>query len=344
MKKTRGNILICTIIYLIIFILLKKILNEFNLEYMQWIKYFSIIIITIGTIIGTIQILKKKKIILVILLIFETVIITFIVGILLLALVLNPEEVVYKNGKKMVKETRSVLLSNWINYYDYKNIFVRGKNKRIHESYNNSLNEYLDTIYFDEKGNRILNDDEKKKTNTEELKNNIVEEDIKQSETIKINDTIYEKIVDKNTIIRILYKGSILAQRSAISIEKTIDGGKTWNNQIKDYDGFMQIHNGAQFIFLDEMIGFINDPGLAGTNGENRNLLVTTDGGKTFKKANIIHPDNIIEESLLVDSVPYIEKGILKLDVYTINYNKNPIKTYYKFYSQDNGLNWEYSI
>ena len=290
MKKTRGNILICTIIYLIIFILLKKILNEFNLEYMQWIKYFSIIIITIGTIIGTIQILKKKKIILVILLIFETVIITFIVGILLLALVLNPEEVVYKNGKKMVKETRSVLLSNWINYYDYKNIFVRGKNKRIHESYNNSLNEYLDTIYFDEKGNRILNDDEKKKTNTEELKNNIVEEDTKQSETIKINDTIYEKIVDKNTIIRILYKGSILAQRSAISIEKTIDGGKT------------------------------------------------------FKKANIIHPDNIIEESLLVDSVPYIEKGILKLDVYTINYNKNPIKTYYKFYSQDNGLNWEYSI
>ena len=290
MKKTRGNILICTIIYLIIFILLKKILNEFNLEYMQWIKYFSIIIITIGTIIGTIQILKKKKIILVILLIFETVIITFIVGILLLALVLNPEEVVYKNGKKMVKETRSVLLSNWINYYDYKNIFVRGKNKRIHESYNNSLNEYLDTIYFDEKGNRILNDDEKKKTNTEELKNNVVEEDTKQSETIKINDTIYEKIVDKNTIIRILYKGSILAQRSAISIEKTIDGGKT------------------------------------------------------FKKANIIHPDNIIEESLLVDSVPYIEKGILKLDVYTINYNKNPIKTYYKFYSQDNGLNWEYSI
>ena len=35
-------------------------------------------------------------------------------------------------------------------------------------------------------------------------------------------------------------------------------------------------------MFIDENIGFINDLGLAGTNGENRELLVTVDGGKNL--------------------------------------------------------------
>lgn len=63
----------------------------------------------------------------------------------------------------------------------------------------------------------------------------------------------------------------------------------------------------------------------------------TTDGGKTFTKANFIHSNEINEENLFVDGLPYYEDGILKLKVYELKNSKN---IYYEFYSNDNGLNW----
>ena len=175
-----------------------------------------------------------------------------------------------------------------------------------------------------------------------------MEEIEKQEEKAKIiipsssDDILYKKEINENTIIRIRNLGAILAQRSIIDIEKSTDGGKTYRNQIETADGFIQIHNGAKFLFLDENIGFINDPGLAGTDGENRGLLVTIDGGKKFKDANIIHPRTIEETNLFVDGIPYVKNGILKVKIYTINYSKEPEKTYYEFTSEDNGITWEY--
>lgn len=156
-------------------------------------------------------------------------------------------------------------------------------------------------------------------------------------------DVLYEKKINENIRIRVVFKGAVLAQRSIIGIEKTTDGGQTWIKQLENYDGFIQIHNGSEYVFLDENIGFINDPGLAGTNGENRGLLVTTDGGKTFSDANIIHPSNITEKNLFVSEIPYIEDGTLKVKIYTINHNKTPVETYYEFTSKDNGKTWKYS-
>lgn len=95
-------------------------------------------------------------------------------------------------------------------------------------------------------------------------------------------------------------------------------------------------------MFINEKIGFINDPGLAGTGGENKGFLVTTDGGKTFKDADIIHPDNIEEKNLLVKGVPYIEDEKLKVVIYTLNHSKIPERTYYEFTSNDNGITWEF--
>ena len=82
---------------------------------------------------------------------------------------------------------------------------------------------------------------------------------------------------------------------------------------------------------------------LHGTYGENRGLLVTTNGGKNFEDANIIHPKIIEEENLFVEDVPYIKDGKLKVKIYTINNNKEPNKTYYEFSSKDNGKTWNYS-
>lgn len=175
--------------------------------------------------------------------------------------------------------------------------------------------------------------------NTNTTKN----ETSKEDDTIFEGDILYEKVIDENTRVRVVCKGAVLAQRSIIGIEKTTDGGENWTNQIKSYDGFIQIHNGAEFVFLDENIGFINDPGLAGTDGDNRGLLVTTDGGNNIEDAKIIHPDNITEKNLFVSGLPYIEDNTLKVKIYTINHKKDEIYTYYEFISEDNGKTWEYS-
>lgn len=146
----------------------------------------------------------------------------------------------------------------------------------------------------------------------------------------------YEKKISDNIIIRVVSKGHILAQRCLIGIEKSVDGGNTWEEQIENADGFIQIHNDSKFVFLDKNIGFINDPGLAGTNGDNRGLLVTTDGGKTFKNAIIEASD--LEDVLYIEDVPYMENNILKFKAYVM---ENSEKKYHYFYSEDNGLNWK---
>ena len=148
---------------------------------------------------------------------------------------------------------------------------------------------------------------------------------------------LYETRINENTIIKVVNLGAILAQRSVVQIEKSTNGGKTFEGMTKEG---ITIHNGAEFCFINENVGFINDYGLAGTNGDNKFFKITMDGGRTFQFANIIHPDSIKEKNLLVKGVPYTENGKLKLQVYTLNHSKNPERTYYTFYSDDNGLNW----
>lgn len=160
-----------------------------------------------------------------------------------------------------------------------------------------------------------------------------------KSDVTTNSDILYEKKLNENTIIRVKNLGAILAQRSVINIEKSTDNGKTYIGQTEEG---ITIHNGAEFVFLDENIGFINDPGLAGTGGENRGFLVTTDGGKTFSEANIIHPLSIEEKNLLVKGVPYIKDGKLNVQIYTLNHSKYPERTYYEFTS-NNGLTWKYN-
>ncbi|MBQ7410536.1 MAG: hypothetical protein IJW20_04045 [Clostridia bacterium] len=95
------------------------------------------------------------------------------------------------------------------------------------------------------------------------------------------SEVMYEKRLDENKIIRVVNKGAVLAQRTLISVEKSVDNGETWISQTTENDGAIQIHNGSTFLFIDENIGFINDPGLV-ASGDNKGLLITIDGGKTF--------------------------------------------------------------
>ena len=370
LNSCKKSILFYTFVYAILFIVSKLILSALGLKYRQYINYFSIILMIIGIISSLIQFFIKSKStntricialcsvsIIGIILICSPIIRLFIAF-------LPPEHVVEKDNKKYVAYVYS-WLDTRVKYYDYVNFFLMGNTKRIEDFYNNVGRDVLaedakglftptNTTYYDENG-KVINVDYKIKninSNVNEINNNYqeyLEEIEKQEEKDKIiipsssDDILYKKEINENTIIRIRNLGAILAQRSIIDIEKSTDGGKTYRNQIETSDGFIQIHNGAEFIFLDENIGFINDPGLAGTDGENRGLLITTDGGKSFKDANIIHPSSIEEKNLFIKGVPYIKDGKLKVQIYTINHNKYPEKTYYEFTSNDNGITWKYN-
>lgn len=358
LKWISNNILLFTILVIITFIVCHFLLGFFNMGFRLSAVYTLSIIIIIGLLIGTIQIYRKKGEIVrgTIIAIFICIIIFCLffwkIILLLFAFAYTPEHVVEKEDKKYVAHVSS-WLDTHVEYYDYINFLVMGKEIRLREFYNNVGKDVLadktkewipnNVYYYDENGKVIK--EENNNNIIQENKNNSSTENEKNNDEVKVEvkkeDILYEKKINESTYIRAVYLDSILGQRMIINIQKTIDNGNTWENQLQMRDGYLTIHNGAEFVFLDENIGFINDKGLAGTFGENRKLLVTTDGGKNFVKANVIKPNTIIAENLFVDGIPYLEDNILKVKVYIIEYNNGyQEKIYYDFYSEDNGLNW----
>jgi len=350
LNKIKNSILFYTIVFLVLFIIFNTTLKLFNIQFRQWVYWCVPLVTVIGIILGAIQILRKtnknvKKVFLFIIIgiiILLTLFWRYIL--LILAFAYSPEHIVIKDEKKYVAYVNSFLQVT-VNYYDYINFFLVGNKVRIYEDYGNggydpfdekhSDSKPVDYYYYDENGNII-------KTNNEyisKIPQNQINKNIEEKTTIKNNkddEVLYEKKIDSNISIRVIYKGSVLAQRSIIGIEKTIDGGITWKEQLETVDGFIQIHNGAKFVFIDENVGFINDFGLAGTNGENRELLVTTDGGKNFDVVQIKLENS--EENLYIEDVPYKENGILKLKAYSI---ESSGEKYYYFYSENNGKDWK---
>lgn len=371
-NKYKFNIFIYTIIYLVIFIIIKLILNACGMEFMYCVYIFSICITILGFVAGMVQAMirandKSTKICIAICLACITFFLA-IFGAFYIAF-LPPEHIVEehalkKDKKQMVGYVRA-FLSTRVDYYDYYNILVRGKYRLIEDDYGKGgfnpfeeklgyKHEVLETRLYNKEGKIIYTHNNIKQNLTIiDSDNNILngntnyESDIKDYDSNKLpsnvpkEDILYEKDINGTKKIRVVYLESILAQRSIVRIEKTEDSGKTWFSVHDGYENYIQIHNGAEFTFIDENIGFINDPGLAGTDGENGGLMLTTNGGKTFENVNIIHPRNIEERNLFVKGVPYEENGELKVKIYTINHNKDPEKTYYEFISKDKGRNWE---
>jgi len=93
----------------------------------------------------------------------------FIVIVLFINLVfVDPESIVYIDGKKMIEQTHTFMLSNWIQYYDYKTFFYRDTKVKIYKTYDDSLTEgdYISTTYFDDEGNVITREyNEKRRSN-----------------------------------------------------------------------------------------------------------------------------------------------------------------------------------
>ena len=150
------SFLFYTAVIAVVYILSKLILDYYNLAYLDIVKNIIGALISIGFLSGIIQLVlhfnnRASKIISVLLTVLGVI---FLFIYMFFAMMFyDREEFVTINGNKMVQVTHSFLLSNWINYYDYVNPFVRGKHVRIHEAHNNCIGEYLYTIYYDEHGN-----------------------------------------------------------------------------------------------------------------------------------------------------------------------------------------------
>lgn len=169
-NKSIHPIFKSTFLYVVIFtasyFISQSILYNNGLVYLKWFQYFSFSIIALGIIIGTIQLIigtgkqyAVRVTIYISLLIIEIIIV--IGSVFFIVIFVDKESVVVKNNNTMVEESHSFLVSNWRNYYDYENIFVRKNVIRIYEAYNNSLGEYLYTNYYDENGVYIKTEKDK---------------------------------------------------------------------------------------------------------------------------------------------------------------------------------------
>lgn len=198
MKKIKKYIpkiiLLDTILYMLIIVILYFILSSFKLMFREWIYIVSAVIIIGGFVAGIIQLLLKIK---------EKILRNVLIGIVIILLLLStpaifflgafsymPEHIVRKDGKNYVAYVNG-FLRTYVSYYDYKNIFVVGNQKRIEEDYgkggfdpieNKFGNKYdvETTTYYDENGNVVSRENTKsdnqiQETEIENITNNIEE-------------------------------------------------------------------------------------------------------------------------------------------------------------------------
>ena len=161
MKK--NKIFLCTLIYAITYIAIYYLLKIFNYTFLVWIKNLSVILISLGIIAGSIQftknIRKERKILKILLYLLILILSGFIllVNFFYFLFITNTEEVSNYEGIKMLKETREVLKSNYIKYYEYTNPFIRSKQERVYMSYDDNLSEYEygGTTFYNKDGKEV---------------------------------------------------------------------------------------------------------------------------------------------------------------------------------------------
>lgn len=129
----KKNFCIYALIYTIGIVILKLILNLFNLEFLTWFYYASIAFVFVMMIIGVFQLLlkiKKKtiKVISIILFVMISIIISFF-GVFTGLLTYVPEYITEKNGTKVIEIQKywDRNKSERRQYYKYYNIFFRSK-------------------------------------------------------------------------------------------------------------------------------------------------------------------------------------------------------------------------
>ncbi len=332
--KINANMILYSAVLIIILVFIHIVLKFFGLKFREWV-YLTITIISITMIlIFFIQkfIKKSRKVKLIIISIITIILALCVIfwrivflGLFVLLVIINPktEHVVERDGVKYIASVDSQLTETEVYYYDYINFLVRGTEVKFRESYKGAYDPILREIEEKNIDSEVMDSDEQ--TNDEEVSSEYI---------------LYKKEIDEDCCIRIINLGNVLGGRMLISVQKTDDGGKTWNDLIKNSDGCITVNREAKFNFINENIGFINNLSSFIIGEENDSLLVTVDGGENYESANFKFPTDIQNTTFYIDDLPYLEGNELKVNLVSASDGSD---TYYEFTSIDNGLNWTYS-
>ena len=240
-------ILLDTIIYTLIIVALYFILSSFKLMFREWIYIVSAIIIIGGFVAGIIQLFLKIK---------EKVLRKVLIGIVIILLLLStpaifflgafsytPEHIVRKDGKKYVAYVNG-FLRTYVYYYDYKNIFVVGNQKRIEEDYGkggfdpieNKFGNKYDveiTTYYDEDGNVVSRENTKSDNQiqgTAEINN------IPENITNNIEEKSYNGIITNIDSNSIVFENKLDNKRYSIDVNSSLNFINGRTNEKVYYD------------------------------------------------------------------------------------------------------------
>ena len=167
-----GLVLLDVLLFDLIYVLVTRILNQFDIAFRKWVLIVAVIITAIGGFIGIIQLLLKipknwLKITTIVIYTLVSLVIGFygfVLGVFALG---DWEHVVEKNGKKYVVYVNG-FLDTYATYYDYRSFLTCGSKKRIVEYYGDGAfdpfskdreQDYSpkNTYYYDDEGNIMPN-------------------------------------------------------------------------------------------------------------------------------------------------------------------------------------------
>ena len=301
-------ILLDTIIYTLIIVALYFILSSFKLMFREWIYIVSAVIIICGFVAGIIQLFLKIK---------EKVLRNVLIGIVIILLLLStpiifflgafsymPEHIVEKDGKKYIAYVNG-FLRTYVYYYDYKNIFVVGNQKRIEEYYGkggfdpienkfgNKYNVEI-TTYYDEEGNIV---------NTENTKY-----DNKMQETTEIND-IPENITNN---IEETYNGIITNIDSNSIVFEDKSKNKKYSINVNSSLNFINGRTNEKVNYDDIKIGYYID---TYTYKKSKAISILSNiKGEELRKELI--------KNLTLEDSPYLTVSPIGTNIEIINSNK----------------------
>lgn len=193
-NKYKKIIIIYEFIFVAIVLTIREILLAINIDFMNW-EYISFGIIAVfGFLAGTIQLIIRIRDIMV-KAVFIVILLFLVIGISPLAMLSfslicdEKEQIVTIDNTKMVLHNVGFEKKEMF-YFDYINIFMRGKNKKIYECINRDGTQ--GRIYYDDNGN-IIKEKQSKDESIEAIYNPKKEELQKQLNNYIVDYNIMQK-------------------------------------------------------------------------------------------------------------------------------------------------------
>lgn len=151
-------------------------------------------------------------------------------------------------------------------------------------------------------------------------------------------NTLYFKKFE-NEVLRFERVDYSLGQNQLVIVQKSINKGKTFEFVTKEP---VTVSMEPKMTFIDENLGFVLSKSNLSKNNNYLGLYVTKDGGKTFENCEINY-DNPNIETLTIESAPYYNKEILKLEasIYVVKEDQSCYEDKkLVFESSDKGVTW----